>query len=121
MDRWPAFLPDRAFFLPKARPRAVLGADPPCRALGHRLAGVTGFVGEEPITELRVVTVRVEERVGPVGLGQFGVGDGMFEPAVIGLAGELQDPHRHRDRNSVGGELTHERVEPFPGRLAWER
>ena len=84
-------------------------------------AGVTGLVGEEAIAELGVIAVSVEEGVRPVGLDEFGVGHGGDEPAVIGLAGELQDPQRHRDGDPVGGELTHERVEPFPGRFAWER
>ena len=63
----------------------------------------------------------VEQGVGPIGGLEFGVGHRMGAPAVIGLAGELQDPARHRHGDPVGGELTHERVEPFPGRFAWDR
>ena len=63
----------------------------------------------------------VEQGVRPVCLGAFSVGDGVGQPAVVGLAGELQDPARHRHGNSVGGELFYERVEPFPGRLACDR
>ena len=71
--------------------------------------------------ELRVVDVRGVERVRPVGLGPFGVGDRVGEPPVVGLASDLQYPARHRDGDPVSGQLPHERVEPFPGRLACER
>ena len=57
----------------------------------------------------------------PAQLDQLGLGDLLFAPAVVGLAGELQDPQGHRDGNAVSGELAHERVEPFPGRFAWDR
>src|SRR5699024_1840209 len=43
------------------------------------------------------------------------------QPSVVGLAGELQHPARQRDGDAVGGELTHERVEPFDGRFACDR
>ena len=52
----------------------------------------------------------------------IGIGDkGFSQPPVIGLAGELEYPARHRDGDAVCGELTHERVEPFPGRFACDR
>jgi len=35
------------------------------------------------------------------------------------LAGELQDPARHRHGIPSAASFTHERVEPFPGRFAW--
>jgi hypothetical protein len=65
--------------------------------------------------------VGVEQCIGAVGLDEFSVGDGVGSPAVLGLAGELEYPARHRDGDPVGGELIHERVEPFPGRLACDR
>ena len=46
---------------------------------------------------------------------------GLLEPPIVRLACKLQHPTRHRDGDPVGGELTHERVEPFPGRFAWDR
>jgi hypothetical protein len=82
---------------------------------------VTGLVGEEAVAELRVVAVGIEESVRPVGGDELGLGDRTGEEAVIGLARELEHPQRHRDGDAVGGELAHERVEPFPGRFAWER
>jgi hypothetical protein len=41
-------------------------------------------------------------------LDDLGVGDGIGSPAVVGLAGELEYPARHRDGDPVGGELVHE-------------
>jgi len=36
--------------------------------------------------------VGTEQRVGAIGLDAFGVGDRVREPAVVGLAGDLEDP-----------------------------
>jgi hypothetical protein len=82
------------------------------------VAGVSGFVGEELVAELRVVAVGLEQRVGEVSLGSLAVADRPQEPAVVGLAGELEDPARHRDRGPISGELTDERVDRFPRRFA---
>ena len=87
----------------------------------HRLAGVAGFVNEEPVAELGVVAVGVEQRVGAVGLLELGVGDRTLEPAVVGLASDLEHPARHRDGDPVLGQLADERVHHFPGRLACDR
>jgi hypothetical protein len=85
------------------------------------VADVAGFVGQQPVAELGVVVVGVEQRVGEVGLGQLTRADGSEEPAVVGLAGEVEDPARHRDGDPVDGELTDERVHHFPGRFACDR
>ena len=85
------------------------------------LAGVAGLVGQEPVAELRVVAVGVEQRVGPIRLVELGVGDRVGQPPVVGLAGELEHPARHRDGDPVGGQLADERVDPFPGRFACDR
>ena len=63
----------------------------------------------------------VEQSVCPVGLGQLGGGDLPVSPAVVGLAGEVQDPQGHRDGDPVSGELAHERLEPFLGKFVWDR
>ena len=63
----------------------------------------------------------VEDGVGQVGLVEFAGADRGGEPAVVGLAGELEDPARHRDGDPVDGELTDERVHHFPGRFACDR
>ena len=80
-----------------------------------------GLVDQKAVAELGVILMGVEQGVRPVRLGQLGSGDRVRQPPVVGLAGELEHPARHRDGDPVGGELFHERVEPFPGRFACER
>jgi len=96
-------------------------ADRPGGPASHRLSVRGGFIDQEPVTELRVVAVGVEQRVGPVGPGQFAGGDWCGQPPVVGLAGELENPARHRDGDPVAGELTDERVDHFPGKFACDR
>ena len=121
MDRWSRAFPVPAPLLPEHGPPLVVTADPPRRPLTHLLASLRRFTDQEPVAELGVVAVGVQQGVGAVCLDQLGLGDLVFEPAVVGLAGELQDPQGHRDGDPVCGELAHERVEPFPGRFAWDR
>jgi len=114
-------LPVLTALLAEHVPPLVVRADPPRGALGRGLAGIGGFLDEVAVAELGVVAMGVEQSVSPLCRGKFGLGDRVGQPAIVGLAGELEDPARHRDGDSVGGELLHERVEPFPGRLACER
>jgi len=100
------------------REPAHLQADPPCGPLGHGLAGVAGLVDQEAIAELGVLAMSIEQGVGAMRADELGVADGLGQPAVIGLAGDLQDPARHRDGHPVGGQLADERVHHFPGRFA---
>jgi hypothetical protein len=65
--------------------------------------------------------MRIEEGVGAIRLRQLCIGNRVPDPAIVGLAGELENPARHRDGNPISGELLHERVEPFPGRCACDR
>jgi hypothetical protein len=85
------------------------------------VARLAGLVGEEPVAELGVVAVGVEQHVGQVRGVELGVADRAGEPPVVGLAGELEDPARHRDGDPVGGKLADERVHHFPGRFACDR
>ena len=89
------------------------------------MAGVGDLVEEQSVAELGVLAVRVEDRVGEVCLPEFTGGDRSGEPGVVVLAVELEHPTRHRDRHpnrgASRGELSHERVEPFPGSWACDR
>jgi hypothetical protein len=103
-------------------PPAVVPTDPPHHPV--RYVGVvaeTDLIGEEPIPELGIIAMRVEDRVREVGLLELGVGDRFFEPPVELLATQLEDPARHRDGDPVDGQLTDEREHHFPGRFAWDR
>ena len=90
-------------------------------AVARDLPALAGLVGQELVAELRVVTVGVEQRVGQVRLLELPGGHRTRPSPVVGLSCEREDPTRHRDGDTVGGELTHERVEPFPGRFACDR
>jgi hypothetical protein len=89
------------------------------------VTGVAGVVTQRPVTELRVVAVGVEQRVGQIRLRQFTGRDRLGEPPLVGLAGEFQDPAGHRDRHPDsgvgGGKITDQRVDHFPVRCAWAK
>ena len=118
----PGFFPFLARPLPKAENQALVEHNRHAvrTAMGWPLASAFRF-SEVPVSELRVITVGIKEGVGPIRLGDIGFGNRCFQPPVVGLAGELQNPARHRNGDSVGGELSHERVEPFDGRFACDR
>lgn len=116
-----AGLLDPAASLPEDAPPTVVPADPPRGPARHHGPRAAGLIRKEAVAELRVLPVGVIQRVGTMGFFEHGFGDRVVEPAVVGLSGELQDPARDRDGNPVGGQLLHERVDPFPGRCAWER
>ena len=50
--------------------------------------------------ELGVVAVRVEQCVGTIPLHKPSLIDRVGQPPVVGLAGELENPARHRDEES---------------------
>jgi hypothetical protein len=116
----PATLAAPSAFTERAPP-AVTGADPPRGPVGHRLPGRPGLIDQEPVPELRFIAVGVEQRVGAVCLRVLGLGDRSGQPPVVGLTSDLQYPARHHHGHPVGGQLAHERVEPFPGRFARDR
>jgi len=68
-----------------------------------------------------IALVSIEQRVRPIRLGQLTVAYGFGQPSVIRLASKLENPTRDRDGDTVGGQLTGERVEPFPGKFACDK
>ena len=62
-------------FAERAEP-AVGRRDPPRGPIRHGLAVVAGLVGEESMPELRVITMRVEQRVRAIRLHHLARGDG---------------------------------------------
>jgi len=87
------------------------------------VAGVADLVSEEPVTELRVVTLGVEDGAGEVGLVELSISDRLGKPPVVVLASDLEDPARHRHGDPVWScpAPTHTyRRGPFvPGVTAW--
>lgn len=64
----------------------------------------------------------IDQGVESVGLVPLLIRHGVGQPSVVGLAGDLQYPARHRHRDTIGGgEIAYERVEPFDGRFACDK
>jgi hypothetical protein len=110
MDRRPGLAISAAPGFAEHAPPPVGRADPARGPPRHHLTRGSGFVGEEAVPELRVVTMSIEQGRGPIGLGDLAGGDRCGQPPVIGLASELEHPVRHHHGHPVGGELLHERV-----------
>src|SRR5690606_10851287 len=111
----PGLLPMAALGLAERRPSAVGRAVTSRCPLRHRRSRVMGLAEEEAAAELGAVGVDIGARVRAARLLEFGVGDRRSQPAVVGLAGEFENPARHRDGDPVSGDLLHERVEPSRG------
>jgi len=76
----PALALVRRLVLPNADHQALSRQIFPRRSGRHRVAGPAGFVVQEPIPELGIITMRVEQGVRPMSLGEsrrtFGFGAG---------------------------------------------
>src|SRR5262245_6182336 len=75
----------------------VVPADLPDRPIARLAACLADFVGQEPVAELGIIAMGVEDRVRQVGLVPLGAEAGVGEPPVLRQAGDLEDPARHRD------------------------
>src|SRR4029079_9014228 len=117
MYGWAGFAVLTAFALTEHTPPAVGRTDSPGGTLGHRLPGIAGLGDQEPVAEFRIIAMGVEQSVGAVSLGPLGIGHGSGQPTVVGLAGELEDPARHRHRDTGRGELFHYGANPFSRQL----
>ncbi|MGW6403342.1 DDE-type integrase/transposase/recombinase [Streptomyces sp. NPDC055134] len=84
-------------------PPPVVPEDPPRRPVSRASPRAAGLISQEAVSELRVVTVGIEQRVRAMRLIEHGTGRRLFAPAVVGLPGELEDPARDRDGNPACG------------------
>lgn len=64
------------------RPQLLVSAQPPHSSFSDGVAGGFEFIGEEPVPELGVIGVGVDERVGQVGVGEIAVRTGPGAPLV---------------------------------------
>jgi hypothetical protein len=71
------------------------------------------LISDEPVAELGVVTVDVEDGVEQVRVVPVALRDRGGEPLVEPLGGEAQHPAGHRDGDAVVGEVTDQRVGHF--------
>lgn len=77
------------------------------------MAGGGELVGDEPVSEARVVGVHLERGMRGVRVDQVPVTDRIGLPGVERLRRELQHPAGHHDRDPVGGKVTDQRVRHF--------
>ena len=98
----------------EARPPAVVPADPPHHAIGDVVIAEADLIGEEPVPELAIVTMGIEDRIRQPGLIELGVAERRRGPPVVGGASQFEYPTRHHHGDPVSSELGHERVhQPF--------
>jgi hypothetical protein len=62
-----------AAFAHGGRPQPLLRAQPPDPLLSGEVAGPLDLVGQQPVAELRVIAVGVDQGVGQVGVGEVAV------------------------------------------------
>jgi len=77
VDRGAGFLAIAASFLPESAPPRVVSTDPPRSPVGHRLTGLTCFVGQEPVPELGIILMGIKQRVRPIRLHHLTAGGGV--------------------------------------------
>ena len=85
VDRGSGFLNITASFLPKRATPRVATADPPRSPVRHRLTGITGLVGQEPMPKLRIITVGIKQCVRAIGPGNLAFGDLRPQPPIVRL------------------------------------
>jgi hypothetical protein len=114
VDRRPRGLPRAAAALAdRRRPQPLLGAQPPDPAFTDGVTGSLELVGQEPVAELRVVTVGVDQGVGEIGVLQLALADRLGEPGVERLPRVAQHPAGQPHRDPLGGQVTDQRVAHF--------
>ena len=74
------------------------------------MAGALKLVGQEPVTELRVVAVSVDQRVGQVGVVELALADGRGEPGVMSPPVVAEHPADQPHGDAIGGQVTDQRV-----------
>jgi hypothetical protein len=94
----------------RGRPQLLLRAQPPDSAFAGDQAGALELVGQEPVAELRVVAVGVDQGVGQVGVLEVALADGVRQPGVVRLPGMAEHPAGQPRRDALGGQVTDQRV-----------
>ncbi len=94
----------------RGRPQLLLRAQSPDPPLAREVASKLDFVGEEPVAELRVVAVGVDQGVGEVGVLEIAPTHRRGEPGVVGLGRVAQHPAGQPHGDALGGQITDQRV-----------
>ncbi|MBU6496544.1 MAG: transposase [Acidobacteria bacterium] len=74
--------------------------------LADHVTPVLHLIGEEPVAELRVVVVQVDQLVHEIGVVEIALADRVLQPAVPGLSGDAENPAGQPHRQTPGGQIT---------------
>jgi len=102
MHGW-AWFPVAALLLREHAPQPLLGTEPPDTPFAGGETQFGEFVGDEPIPERRVISMRIERGVNKMSVVPVPGGDGVLDPFIERLRREAQHPAGHRDGNPYWG------------------
>lgn len=106
----------------RARTLARAAADPVAAADTHEPAGlqrlvvrygqatVAELLSQEPVSELRVISMGIEVGVGGMRVGPFPRADRFGRPLVVGLTGEPEDLAGEFHGDPVAGQVLHDGI-----------
>jgi len=79
----------------------------------HGQATAAELISQEPVSELRVIGMGIEDGVGGMRVGPFPLADRFGQPLVVGLTGEPEDPAGEFHGNPVAGQVLHDGIGHF--------
>ena len=112
VDRGPRFAV-QAPLLRKHRPDPVVPAQALTPILTSRDALPREFIGDEAVSERRIVVVDIQGGVDQVRIRPVPFRHRACSPPVIALLAEFQHPAGHRHGDTVGGKIRDQRVDHF--------
>jgi hypothetical protein len=95
------------------RPDLLLAAQSPHPPLADPMAGGLELVGEEPVPELGVIGVEVDDRVGEMRVVEIAITHRPRQPLVERLRAEAEHPAGQPHRDLLGGQLLDQREHHF--------
>lgn len=113
----PGFLPRRFLVFTIADMIPASWAEQPRGLICHREVCLAGFISEESIPKLRVISVSLTQGSDASPSQPFCFTGWFPQPPVIRNPGKLQNPTHHHNGNPVPDGITYEWIKPFPGIL----
>ena len=99
--------------LRRRRPQLLVPTQAPHPALAELVAGGLELVGEEPVAELRIIAVEIDEGVREAGVVEIAVRARVGAPLVERLGREAEHPAGQPHRDPLGGQVEDQRVAHF--------
>jgi hypothetical protein len=100
VDRWARLAPD-ASLLRMHREDALQRAQALHPVLGGHMTQGLELVGDEAVTEARIIAVRIDSIVDQVGVGKVPIADRFSPPLEVVLPRESEHPTGHGDGDSL--------------------